>query len=1009
MLMLVAALVLCGLIAAVKLPQSRLPAIEVPKVVVDAALSGMPAAEVRSLLTQPLEDALSSAKGMTGLRSVSGEGRVLIIVDFSWGEKSSRAAGRIREIVDASYPALPEGASKPLVLPYDPDAEAVFVLALRSLSGDLSQARRIAEYDVKARLRKIDGTGAVLVSGGREKEIAVFVDMSKAGARGLAISDVVRALSQENADSPAGSVMEGNFELVALSKGRVRTVSELRQILATGPGGPFALGDIARVAERDKKPLSVFARDGEEQVCVEVFLRPGSDPVAVSKALRAEVASMNGDFGKDVELRLVRDESTGIAEGIRNLSLSALGGALVAIVVLFALLRDLRAGMLVSMTIPVSVAAGLSVLALLGKSINGMSLGGMALAIGMISDNAVVVLDSISSRIRGERFKPSDIIITSAVMDTVSSSLGSTLTSTVVFLPVMFLPGAIGALFSDLAISLVSANVAGWLLSVFAVPALYLYFWKPSDHSQGKLLETRYRFLLRKVLRKPVPVYMFAVLLAVGGTALVASRPASFMPVDAAREYTVHAGFPPGTSLEALTSQSLEFLAALRKNKGIKEVYARAGSELEDVQRRADSSYSNERLVVSCLLAPKSSPVAMKAFIETTAASLLGRDVSVSVDTPTDPAARILGMSGDANLAVFAPDPLSAKTKTLAFQESLQELAGDSLASLAIYPNATKSRVLVLPDRERLASLGLSLSDIASAIGHAGEGVILGQMENEGRSRDIRVLADFRGSAMSPSDLPGIPVKAGESTVNAGSLVTFSMQTAPSSMARRERQDVLYLSPKASPGSEKKLAKALAEALALNPAVRNVDESALRRYGTTLMGSVALVIILLYLVLGAQFESFSLPLILLTTIPLALAGAGPALFLAGAGLDSGSVLGLVVLFGVAVNNAIVLYETSSARARAGSPTVLAAYAGASDRVRPVLATSLTTLVSLVPIAFSPTGAAQKSMALAMLGGLFASGGLTLFISPLIFVKYLSKKRGIVVPPPVVVPEEEASA
>jgi multidrug efflux pump subunit AcrB len=244
---------------------------------------------------------------------------------------------------------------------------------------------------------------------------------------------------------------------------------------------------------------------------------------------------------------------------------------------------------------------------------------------------------------------------------------------------------------------------------------------------------------------------------------------------------------------------------------------------------------------------------------------------------------------------------------------------------------------------------------------------------------------------MRAEELESVPVKAGEASISAGSVARFTLENAPSSMARRERQDVLYLNPQSRPGTERLFSRAMSRARASHPAVRNVDESALRRYGKTLLATVGLVVILLYLVLGAQFESFSLPVILLTTIPLAIAGAGPALFLAGAGLDSGSVLGLVVLFGVAVNNAIVLYETSSARSMKGIAPVRAAYAGASDRVRPVLATSLTTLVSLLPIALSPVGAAQKSMALSMLGGLFASGGLTLFISPLIFAKYLGRK------------------
>ena len=263
-LMSLLAILLLAVIGTGSLPISRLPKIDTPRVLVDAAWPGMSAVEIRSLVAKPLEDGLAAARGLVKMRSVSRDGRCLIQLDFAWGEKSAKAASRIRELVDTVYPSLPEGAARPQVFPDDSQSGPLVVLALEPKSGSLDLTRRIAEYDVKSRLRQTDGVGSVTLSGAAPNEIAVLVDITKAAARQMDTAGVAKSLSQEYADIPAGSVREGRFELPVIAKGRVTSPEALGKFILAGPAGPFRLDDIARIYERPSRQQSLFLYNGKE-------------------------------------------------------------------------------------------------------------------------------------------------------------------------------------------------------------------------------------------------------------------------------------------------------------------------------------------------------------------------------------------------------------------------------------------------------------------------------------------------------------------------------------------------------------------------------------------------------------------------------------------------------------------------------------------------------------------------------------------------------------------------
>ncbi len=987
-IMMLLALILSGVQAAFRLPLGRLPELNVPRVLVEASIPGLPAAEVRALVAIPLEDALASAKNLSGSSSVSRDGMVVVVLDFRWGEDASRAAGRVSEILDAVYPSLPEGAAKPTVVPYNADREPLIIVTVAPMDDDLAFAGQLAEYEVRSRLRRVEGVGIVTLTGGLKQEVAVSVDMRKAAVRGLTVHDVAGIIARESADSPVGSLREGDLELVAMAKGRASDVEELSSMVAFGPAGPFMLSEIATLGQRNAPRNSIFVASGEEKVALEVYAQTGSDPVATARRVSKVVLELAAEFADVARIELVKDASLPIAASIRDLAIAGIIGAIAAAAALFAFLGDLKAGILVASSIPISIAVTLGALDILGYSLNMMSLGGMGLAIGMISDNAVVVHSALSSSFSGASSRPDPGETAAATGAALSGTFGSMITTSVVFVPVFFLPGAIGGLFGDMAASIIIANLAGWLIAVLALPALYRLFWTPGITQRRQLLESAYRKVLRFALRHQGLVLTGAGLAALCGAVLTLTRPVAFMPPGAMEVIVVRATFPAGTDPDGLSGDARKLSGALASVSGVTAAFGSAGSEIDDTGRRADPEYSMGILSIVCPLGKGADTSSIQDDLLRAARVAVPGNVLLAVAEAADPVARLLGLERTSSIAVRGSSAAEAIARADALEASLLLRAGTALGTLARWPSGTKPQVLMSPLRDNAASLGISLADAALAVRAATEGVIAARLDAGGRQTDVRVFAAGAGGASGSgtlSDLGFIPVLAsGDSPVSAATVADFTLACGTVATARLDRADVVYIQAEASPGQKTRMAEAVESVLSGLPWAELVNESAFHTYGLAMAGAVVLVLVLLYLTLGAQFESFRMPVLVMATIPLAMAGTGPLLLLTGIGLDSGSILGLIVLFGVVVNNAILLFETSSARVAEGAGAVVAAYRGASERARPVLATTMTTVAALIPLCVLPSGTMQRSISVTMLGGLIASTVLTLFVSPMTF-------------------------
>jgi len=987
--MLLAALIMAAIFSLFVTPVNRLPDFSVPRVTVETVYPGMAANEVRMLVTIPLEDGLSPIKGLEKMKSISRDNRSIISMDFRWGADPMAASVLVREAVDAVYPALPEGVRKPSVSSGDTASEPHTVIAVSSRSGNAEFARNLAEYDLRARLRRIDGVGSVVLVGGETAEERIILDTQRLAALGIAPQEFAELLAQETSDIPVGNAREGNMELVIISSGRPDSAVSLSQVVLPAANGTLTVSDAGQLNSYAAKAESVFVYNGKEAAALEIFRRPGSDPLRLSREIKKTVDEANSFFSRDAQIEIVSDSAPSLIRRITGLLVSAAIGAAAVILTLLFFIRRLKYSLLASLSIPVSAAAGICALSVTGRSLNSMSLGGLAMGIGLVSDISVIVLDLLHQAFGKTESVPSAEETGNKAFSIAGSSVASTLTTSLVFMPIIMLPGPLGSLFGDIAIALVASVAAGWFYAQFCLPSLYRIVPAfnvniPAVFKDGSL-KKKYECFLLFLLRRPDKVFIIVSFSVIAGIFMMLTRPVVFINTDEAEEVWVSMVYPSGTMLETAGVTGKEISFFISGLPSVKTVFGRAGAEEEDILRRADIDYLKEEFILRCALKKGVKPEKALAEIKTAIVSAEEyRQIPLSVYFPKDRTEVLLGLSANRTYVIKGNDSDELLERT----ETLQGILNTASIEANFRPRGKRPELRLYPDREAAAYLSIPAAQIAETLYTLNEGIVAARLEIKGRPLDVRVTgqSDYYGDAV--RQLEQIPIKTRQGkTVYLGSLGRIERTEAEAALARLDRSDAVYTDIAAVKNNSKALNKIAAQFSWFSMA----DESAFSRYRNSLILYVILVLILLYMTMGAQFESFLLPLILMMSIPFSLVGAGPVLLITGTKVDSSAVLGLTALFGLVVNNSLILFEVSEQKIDGGFDPAAAVFRGASERFQAILITTLTTVFALMPLVISPLGNSQKSMAAVMLGGLAASTLLSLFAIPPVLVRFFKWK------------------
>jgi multidrug efflux pump subunit AcrB len=952
-------LILLGLAASFIIPLDFLPAMDERMLIVSAEYPGVTAEEIRSMVTVPLEDAFSTLGGLKSLSSVSREGLSLVRVELHWGTDTDLALAESREIIDICYEGLPSLCSKPKVIRESGIGKDSITIILIPLDGDLRYGRRIAETDIKPRLQRVPGAAMVTVSGGEEEEIQVRFQKASLEARGLDLASAANIIAASNFEYPGGSIREGDREYSVKTAGLYQSLEEIRDTpLAIDQGGALRVGDMAEIVRDRTRQDTFFLYNGMECIRIGIRKQQSAAPLPLSFKVKGEIENLNTLYGPWYQFIIAEDLSDQILESLYSLLVSALAAALASALVVYLFLRSIKLSLVITGIIPLSALAAVLLLGISGRSLNLMSLSGMAIGIGMVIDAGVVALEQIDGEIDRAGGKAGELWpepVIAGVLAVAKSSGASALSTVIVFIPVFFIPGLPGELFGDMAIAVIGAISFSCVLSFTYVPAL-VTLMRPAAHNSGngngipriiRFLEKNYAGVLRRLLRKPVLVLIpLGVCLGIGIFSLGFSR-FTLLPELANRSISWEIAFSPGTSLEKIRRIALELNRGLENIGEIKALEITGGIGKDDYPRLADPKEVFEKLRFTGHIQGKTDLV--RAAIEE---NLRGTPYTAVFTGSGDLLSQLLNTGGTESI-IRGENP-----ETVLAQASALTAAGQP----DFVPHVIQSSPIFTPDRLALARFSLSAQYAAQSARNALEGIT--QYYYEG-GREIPLVIKLREDDIkSPEDLGLIRVNYEGGSVPLRLLGSMEEEQNEGVYYRYNRRDAKIFPYPVEDGQKKELGL-------ISPGEEETAE--MIRAGLLLLG---ITLCLLYLSMGAQFESFLIPLILLLAIPPSFAGAFFLLLVSSVKPDINSIIALVILFGISINNSILLYE--SCEAVAGDIT-----GSCVKKLRAILITNVTTLVSLLPFAFDPLGInSQASLAIALIGGLAFSLVLVLLLVPL---------------------------
>ena len=1046
-------LFLFGLIALSDLKVNLLPDLSYPTLTVRTEYTGAAPAEIETLISKPVEEAVGVVKGLYRLQSVSRTGQSDVVLQFAWGTDMDKASLEVRDKLEVLQ--LPLEAKQPVLLRFNPSTEPIMRLVLmagetsdatpaQQRQAELMRLRRFADDELKKRLEPITGVAAVKISGGLEDEVQVLIDQKRLAQLHLPIEQVISRLAQENINISGGRIEEGSQRYLVRTINQFASVDEMRELLLTPRDGvALRLKDVATIEQGYKEREAIIRMDGREAVELAVYKEGDANTVSVADAVRPALERLKDQLPHGASLSTVEDQSVFIREALSEVRKEALIGGLLAIVIIFIFLRHAWSTFVIGLSLPVSIVATFFFMGQFGLDLNVMSLAGLALATGMVVDDSIVVLESIAkARERGLGLIEAALVGTKEVSMAV---VASTLTTVAVFLPMVFVQGIAGQLFRDqaltvaiaLLISLVisltlipmlsslaakaplsfadeepkapspnrgragdvaaaTASIPGWILFgitwlgsvvfraigmflkavlwLFGLPIIAAYDW----------MATVYSRVLPKALDRPLLVLGSATI-AFGISLWMASGLGlDLIPQFAQDRFEITARLPPGTRLNETDSLVRAIQAQHDGDEGVKAIFGVSGT---GTRLDANPTESGENVArISVVLAGGAGGELEARETERMRETLaqypnvdakFGRPQLLSVSNPLE-----IELHGNDLDALQA----AGRMLTALMRESNRFVDIKSSVEQG-FPE-----IQIRFDQERAAALGLTTRQIADQVVKKVRGEVATRYSFRDRKIDVLVRAseNDRSSIEDIRQLIVNPQSDRPITLDAVADVVETI--GPSEINRIDQSRAAIVSAGIRYGD---LGTAVAEVQKLvadNPLAAGVQMhiggqgEELDQSRNSLLFAFGLAIFLVYLVMASQFESLLHPFVILFTIPLAVVGAVLALVLSNNSVSVVVFIGLILLVGIVVKNAIVLIDKVNQLREAGVAKREALIEGANSRLRPIIMTTLTTLFGFAPLAFiGGEGAEVRApMALTVIGGLSISTLLTLVVIPVVY-------------------------
>lgn len=1007
------AVVMLGLLSIARLPIDLLPDIAYPKLVVYTSYPDVAPAEVERFITEPVERQVAAVSGVERVESVSREGVSLVTLRFAWGTDMDFAALNVREKLDvlrnSEDGGLPELAQRPVVLRTDPTSEPIIAISVAGRD-DLWSLKDLAESVIERRLEQVDGVAQAAAVGGLEREIQVDVDPERLDAYGVTIDQVSAALDAANQSAPGGTIRRGRYRYALRTLGEFQDVSELDGVVVARHGADSAggragaaassvrLSDVATVTNGFRERESITRYDGQEAVGLLLFKESGANTVRVAERVETVLAQLREQY-PELRLAVATSQAGFISDAITNVVQEVVLGGILAFLVLFLFLRDVRVPVAIALVIPISLVATFALFDAAGISINIMSLGGLALGVGLLMDNSIVVVENI---IRQRELGLSPVEAAAVGTEEVQRAIvASTLTTIAVFGPIVYVRGVAGELFGSLsfavafalgasvvvAITLLPAMAARWTAraasaaSPAARPNLATRFLDGFDAAFARFTAWYERMLAAALEHRWRVLAGAAALLALTAVVTLA-LPRSMLPEVDQGSFRLALSLPRGTPLERTAADATRLESMLRRDPGVTAVFTRVGRQaavagvddasglhtaLLDVRVR-DGVATDE---VLRRLRPQLAPFGGAVTVETGQATALGKLMGGG---EADLAVRVRGDDLDAMLA-FAQQ----------VEQRLRPVAAVTNVRLGTELGHPEVRVTV--DRDRAASYGVEPALVARTV----ERFMRGDRATEFVDFDRKVPVIVRLPEADRRSLDALQrITVGD--VPLRELITVQEGMGPTEVRRVDQARVIPVYADAAGGDLEEAVDAVSGALAGLAVPRGVqveiggENEEMRRSFTALGLAMLLALLLVYMVLAAEFESLVLPFIVLLAVPLSTLGAAVALWVTGGGINVVSLIGMVVLIGIVDNDAVVKIDFINQMRAQGHTVRQSILEAGHARLRPILINTITAVLGLTPMALGigAGGQLQAPMAVAVLGGLCSATVLTLIVIPVAY-------------------------
>jgi len=1002
-IMVVLIVLLLGSISLIRLPIDLMPDISYPTLSVSCTYENAGPQEIEELITRPIEQAVSAVPGVEEVTSVSTEGQGTVRVTFTWGTDLDAAANDIRDRLDRIIDHLPEDADRPTLRKFDLASFPILILGASS-NLDPVQTRQIIEDQVQYRLERVPGVAAVDIRGGLQREIHVSLDPAKINALAIPLESIIARIHEGNVNIPAGTIEKGNFEITIRTPGEYTDLKQLQDtVIAVRQGMPIQLKEIAIVEDSWQKITRIVRINGEPGMRLSINKQSGKNTVEVARGALAELERINRDIPQ-IKIIPIIDTSDYIRRSIANVGSSAAYGGLLAVVVLLLFLRNVRSTIVIATAIPVSIIATFALLYFGNFTLNIMTLGGLALGIGMLVDNAIVVLENIF-RMR-ESGEPLERAAINGTEEVTAAVVASTLTTLVVFLPLVFVRGMSGVMFKQLSIVVSFSLLCSLAVALTLVPMLSarILLSLPNDDKfrqtfRGRIfeisgrflkaIENSYKKLLHLALENRVFVVMTAVLILVASLMLTTHIGVELMPTTDEGEVRVEAEMQVGTRLNLLD----EKFKVIEKivNESVPEIKSMVVSVGGSRWMGAGGHTGDIRIS----LKPQSQRTRSSEQIAADLRAKLSKIPGMIVRTRAGEGLFILrmGTSGGDKVQVEVrghdlqiADNLAAQVKTIV--ESV-----DGITDARVSRESGSPEELVLIDRQKAADMNLTVSDIANALETILSGTRAGYYRQAGD--EYAILVKLRDAEqMDLRDILDLTItNSNGQPVVLRNVVNVGPQKGPVLIERKDQERVVNISADVSGRDMGSILSDLRELLRKVPTPSDFtiafggDYEEQQKSFRELLLSCILAIILVYMVMACQYESLRDPFVVMFSVPLAAIGVIVMLFLTRTTFNIQSFIGCIMLEGIVVNNAILLVDhTNLLRRRDGMPIREAIEEAGRRRLRPILMTTLTTIIGLIPLAIGlgEGGEAQSPMARAVIGGLLSSTLITLVFVPVVY-------------------------